>query len=116
MAESAERMSLAENVAGFGVWELDIASGMMTLSAGAAALSGFENREMQVTPTEIAARTHPDDAASVREVVGKALAEGTPYRIDCRVLLPDGELRWIRSQATVEMCHGKSHAHHGRHH
>jgi PAS domain S-box-containing protein len=108
LAESAARMSLAENVAGFGVWELDIASGMMTLSAGAAALSGFEHRAMQVSPAEIAARTHPEDAASVSAVVGNAVAEGTPYRIDCRVLLPDGELRWIRSQATVEMRDGKA--------
>jgi signal transduction histidine kinase/PleD family two-component response regulator len=108
LAEAADRMSLAEHVAGFGVWELDVATGTMTLSAGAALLSGFEHRDMQVSPAEIAARTHPEDAASVGAVVERALAEGTPYRIDCRVLLPDGELRWIRSQATVEMRDGKA--------
>jgi signal transduction histidine kinase/DNA-binding response OmpR family regulator len=108
LAEAAERMSLAEHVAGFGVWELNIASGLMTLSAGAAALSGFEHRDMEVSPAEIAARTHPEDAASVSAVVERALIDGTPYRIDCRVLVPNGELRWVRSQATVEMRDGKA--------
>ncbi len=108
LADAAVRMSLAENVAGFGVWELDSATGIMTLSAGAAALSGFEHRSMQVPASEVSARIHPEDAAGVGEVVARAIAEGTSYRIDCRVVVPGGELRWIRSQARVEMNDGKA--------
>jgi PAS domain S-box-containing protein len=106
LAEAATRLSLAESVAGFGVWELDIASGMMTLSAGAAVLSGFEHRSMQVPGAEVRARIHPDDAAGVNDIIKSAIAEGKSYRIDCRVAVPGGELRWIRSHAHVEMDAG----------
>jgi signal transduction histidine kinase/DNA-binding response OmpR family regulator len=108
LAESAARMSLAEDVAGFGVWELDTASGTMTLSAGAAALSGFEHRSMQVPAAEVTGKIHPEDLPVVGPVVDAAVRDGKPYRIDCRVTLPDGELRWIRSQAHVEMADGKA--------
>jgi signal transduction histidine kinase/CheY-like chemotaxis protein len=108
LAQAAARMSLAEDVAGFGVWELDAGTGMMTLSAGAAALSGFEHRSMQVSAGDITSKIHPDDLQQVGAVVDAAVREGKPYRIDCRVTTPDGELRWIRSQAHVEMADGKA--------
>ena len=106
LAETATRMSLVEDVAGFGVWELDTARGMMTLSEGAAALSGFERRAMRVPAGEVTARIHPEDLAKVGAVIERAVQKGESYRVDCRVTLPDGELRWIRSQAQVEMADG----------
>ena len=105
--QAAARMSLAEDVAGFGVWEMDLHTATMTLSAGAAALSGFERRSMQVHADDVSAKVHPEDLQRVNEVVERAIREGTPYRVDCRVMLPDGELRWIRSQARVEVHDGK---------
>src|SRR6185503_14905044 len=41
-------------------------------------------------------------------VIERAVQEGESYRVDCRVTLPDGELRWIRSQAQVEMADGRA--------
>jgi PAS domain S-box-containing protein len=107
LGEAAARMALAEDVAGFGVWELDVASNVMTLSAGAAVLSGFEHRSMQVTGADIAARIHPEDLPRASAVIDRAVREGESYRIDCRVMVPGGELRWIRSQAQVEMRDGR---------
>ena len=65
LAKNAERLALAEDVAGFGVWELDVTTNAMTLSAGAAALSGFERAAMQVTGEQLVARIHPDDMPMV---------------------------------------------------
>jgi PAS domain S-box-containing protein len=107
LAQTIDRLTLAEDVASFGVWELDVTTNMMTLSAGAAALSGFERVAMQVDGNLIGARVHPDDVASVGGVVHRAITEGQPYRIDCRVRLADGQLQWIRSQARVDMKNGK---------
>jgi signal transduction histidine kinase/CheY-like chemotaxis protein len=106
LAEAAARMSLAEDVAGFGVWELDAKHGMMTLSAGAAALSGFERKSMCVPAGEVTSRIHPEDLPTVGEVIKRAIQKGEPYRVDCRVTLPGGGLRWIRSQAHVQMVDG----------
>jgi PAS domain S-box-containing protein len=106
LAEAAARMSLAEDVAGFGVWELDAPGGMMTLSAGAAFLSGFERQSMRVPAGEVTSRIHPEDLPGVGAVIERAIQKGESYRVDCRVMLPDGELRWIRSQAHVQMVDG----------
>jgi len=108
LGEYADRMTLAEDVAGFGVWELDVLANSMTLSAGAAALSGFARHSMQVRGVEMVERIHPDDRAAVGLVIERAILEGEPYRIDCRVELEDGTERWIRSQARPEGVGGKT--------
>lgn len=101
--QNARRMTLAEDVAGFGVWEVDVATGIMTLSPGAAALSGFERVAQQREGPAVLAHIVADDQAKVLEVVQRAIQYGEPYRVECRVATDDGTLRWIRSQARVEM-------------
>jgi len=108
LAQNAARLTLAEDVAGFGVWELDVASNTMTLSAGAAALSGFSRVSMRVTGAEVVQRIHPDDLPRVGEAIQRAITHGESYRIDCRVVQENGELLWIRSQAQVDLVEGKT--------
>jgi PAS domain S-box-containing protein len=107
LAHNADRLMLAEDIAGFGVWNVDLATDWMTLSAGAAALSGFERRAMEVPGVQVMERIHPDDVSMVGTIVGRAVERGEPYRLECRVNMADGSLRWIRSQARVEMMDGK---------
>jgi PAS domain S-box-containing protein len=104
---NAHRMTLAEDVAGFGVWEVDVATGLMTMSPGAAALSGFERVAQQRSGPEVLARIDPEDQPKVLEVVQRAIEHGEPYRIECRVTTDDGTPRWIRSQARVERKDGR---------
>jgi PAS domain S-box-containing protein len=106
LAHNADRLALAEDVAGFGIWTRDLATRRMTLSAGAAALSGFEPRAMEVPGTQVTERIHPDDLAMVAAIATRAVERGEPYRLECRVMLPDGSLRWVKSQARVEMSNG----------
>ena len=107
LAHNAERLTLAEDVAGFGVWEVDLASHIMTLSMGAAALSGFDRLGMQLPGDEVVKRIHPDDAARVADVIRHSLETAEPYRVEFRVTNIDGSLRWIRSEASVEVFDGK---------
>jgi hypothetical protein len=104
---NAHRMTLAEDVAGFGVWEVDVVTGVMTMSPGAAALSGFERLAQQRSGSEVLARIDPEDQPKVLEVVQRAIEQGEPYRIECRVTTDDGTPRWIRSQARVERKDGR---------
>jgi len=106
LAHNADRLALAEDVAGFGIWTRDLITRRMTLSAGAAALSGFEPRAMEVPGALVTERIHPDDVAMVAAIASRAVERGEPYRLECRVNLPDGSLRWIKSQARVEMLNG----------
>jgi PAS domain S-box-containing protein len=107
LAHNADRLALAEDIAGFGIWDSDIGTNVLTLSAGAAALTGFERVSMQVTGQAILERTHPDDIERVNDVIREAIEKVQPYRVECRVNMDDGSLRWIRSQARVDVLDGK---------
>jgi PAS domain S-box-containing protein len=107
LAQNAERLALAEDIASFGVWDADVANDVITLSAGAAALSGFERIAMQVDGKALTDRVHPEDVKRVGEVVARAIEYAEPYRVECRVKMTDGSLRWIRSQARVEVANGR---------
>jgi PAS domain S-box-containing protein len=108
LAHNAERLELAEEVAGFGVWEFDIATGALNMTAGAAALSGFGRQACVVTGPELDQQVHPEDREAVLAVVKRAIVHGEPYRIENRILTEDGSVRWIRSQARVEVVAGRS--------
>jgi PAS domain S-box-containing protein len=108
LAHNAERLALAEEVAGFGVWEFDVATGALNMTAGAAALSGFARQACVVTGPELDQQVHPEDREAVLAVVKRAIVHGEPYRIENRILTGDGSVRWIRSQARVEVVDGRS--------
>ncbi len=38
---------------------------------------------------------HPDDREYVKQVEADALAQGTPFEVECRLLLDDGKIRWV---------------------
>ena len=108
LAHNAERLELAEEVAGFGVWEFDVATGAINMTAGAAALSGFGRQACVVTGPQLDQQVHPDDRDAVLAVVTRAIVHGEPYRIENRIVTEDGSLRWIRSQARVQVVDGRS--------
>jgi PAS domain S-box-containing protein len=45
-----------------------------------------------------AGRIHPEDEAAV-ETAYRALASGTPYEVEYRIVRPDGETRWVAERA-----------------
>ena len=44
---------------------------------------------------------HPDDARRVAEAWERTVRSGEPYQIEFRVLRPDGEVRWVMSEAVA---------------
>ena len=45
---------------------------------------------------------HPEDRAFVEQAVSQALESGEPYRIEHRIVMPDGSIRVVREQAEIE--------------
>jgi PAS domain S-box-containing protein len=102
LRESVERLQLAEEVAGFGIWERDLQTGMMTLSPGAAAVSGLPRKGVQMKRSEVSQLIYREDRSLSAEASNRAINMQGEYRIEFRVVLPDGSLRWCRSQGKVE--------------
>jgi signal transduction histidine kinase/DNA-binding response OmpR family regulator len=95
----------AQRLAGLGSWEIDVETGAVRASQELA-------RQLQMTPEElarpgsagrvIAQRVHPDDQARVVALIERAAATGEPFDDEQRHVLPDGEVRILRSIAEVE--------------
>ena len=107
LRENADRMALAEDVAGFGVWHLDLRSNTMSLSPGAAFLSGFPRERLDIERQLLFARIHADDRDEPMEATRRAIEEQAIYKADFRMLKPDGGVRWVRSQGRVDREHGE---------
>ncbi len=103
----AERLHLAEQAANFGVWEMDVATEMVTLSQGAAILSGLPPAATRRSSAELNLLIHAEDLAEASQASARAMASGEEYATEFRVRLPDGSHRWCRSQARVKMSAGK---------
>jgi two-component system sensor histidine kinase/response regulator len=102
LRENADRMALAEEAAGFGVWQLDLRSNEMSLSPGAAFLSGLDRDRVALDRTALAERIHPEDRGLPVYATQRAIEEQAIYKADFRMLRPDGGLRWVRSQGRVD--------------
>lgn len=101
LRESAERLDLAEKAAGFGIWEIDVADRMVTLSEGLASLIGLHTAPRRQSLDDLAAMVHPDDREAVRAVAHQAMANGD-FRIEFRLNLPNGRVRWARVQGRAQ--------------
>jgi PAS domain S-box-containing protein len=95
-------LQLAEQAAHFGIWELDLATNIITLSAGAATMSGLPPEFCRVEVSVMEAIIHPDDRAGVRAKQVQSIHQREIYQTEFRVIEPDGVVRWRRSQGRVE--------------
>jgi two-component system sensor histidine kinase/response regulator len=102
LRENADRMALAEDVAGFGVWHLDLPSNIMSLSPGAAFLSGFERAPIEIARPDLVDKIHPEDRDVPIDATRRAIEAQESYKADFRMLRPDGGLRWVRSEGRVD--------------
>ena len=104
LKESQARLDLAEEAARFGVWELNLSTNVLTLSPGAAALTGYPRLATTIDRAELMETIHPDDRPRAE---GRDWAVGANLEVEFRVQLPDGTMGWRRSLGRTEMERGK---------
>ncbi len=90
----------AQRLSGTGSWEWDIAGGGIVWSDQIFRIFGRDPAGFTPSYAAFLACIHPDDRDAVAAAVDRALA-GEPYRIEHRVVRPDGEVRWVIEQAEV---------------
>jgi diguanylate cyclase (GGDEF)-like protein/PAS domain S-box-containing protein len=101
LREAAERLELAEKAAEFGIWEVRIPGGAVAVSEGFATLVGLPAASGRLNLHELDRMLHPDDRDVVRAAAEAAIETGT-FQAEFRIVLPDGSVRWERSQGRVE--------------
>lgn len=99
--ETKQRMELAASAAELGMWMWDIVRDEVWITDKGRALFGFSSLE-KLDFELFRSRLHPDDRESVVRAVENSLTTGAEYESEYRVVLPDGQIRWIAGRGQVE--------------
>jgi len=99
--EGAEFLELAEASAGIGVWDMDLATGMVRGRPQFFRLMGLDPGTEQVPIDVMRALRHPDDRANVVDGFQQSLQERTDYYESEYRILKDGQIRWILGRGRV---------------
>src|SRR5215472_13641191 len=107
LREFEERVVLAAEAGHLGVWELDIITKRIWLSDSVRELFQFPP-EGEISYDEFEQRVHPEDRAMRRSAVNHAIETKGEYAIEYRVLLRDGNVRWLAGRGRcLPVKHGK---------
>jgi PAS domain S-box-containing protein len=101
LRETEQRMELAASAAKLGMWLWDIPRNEIWLTDKGRALFGFGASE-KLDFDRFRSVLHPEDRQSVLQAIENTLHTGAEYEAEYRVVLPDGQLRWISGRGQVE--------------
>ena len=105
LRESEERLKFALDAAGAGTWEVSLDTGELTASDRTLSFHGIP-AATPVTHESALAHVHPDDRPRVDEALRHTLETGEPFRLEMRVSLPDGSIRWLESSGELRSVSG----------
>ena len=97
--ESEQRVLLAIESTGLGMWELTLESNQLTVNNHVMAMLGYPDQQQQaLSGSWWTERIHPDDLPKVREQVARHVAgETARYEVDCRMQHVEGHWIWMHS-------------------
>jgi len=97
LRESETRLSLATSAAGVGLWILEAETGHVWVTPKTRELLCFEP-DKDVRYENFFEVIHQKDREQVRQAVQHALQSGEGLKCDYRIVLPDGNTRWIAAR------------------
>jgi PAS domain S-box-containing protein len=98
LKKSEASLAQAQRVAHVGNWEFDVLTQEITWSEELFRIYGLDPTQPEPTVSEHIQLIHANDRALWRQTVEQAIASGTPYQLDFRIVRPDGEIRHIEGR------------------
>jgi len=98
---TSDFLEFAQAAGGFGVFDLDLATGNIGGTPLFFELIGLPCRKHALTREEWVATIHPEDLESVVLTLGAAIDTGAKYQCEHRTLLLTGEVRWLAGRAEI---------------
>ena len=97
LRESDERLSLALNAAGLGIFEWDVqADRAVWENERMYEIFGHTRADGTLSKAELLKRSvHPDDAEALDQALAAGMASGRPFHTTYRIRRKDGALRWL---------------------
>jgi diguanylate cyclase (GGDEF)-like protein/PAS domain S-box-containing protein len=96
-----QRVTLATQSGGIGIWERDLQTGERQWDARTYQLFGLP-ADCSEDPVQAWGRhVHPDDLAAVEQAMRDAIVQGTKLEVEFRVVWPDGSIHHLHSAGQV---------------
>ncbi len=95
------QLRIALEAAHMGIWDWNIVSNKVTWSDTIKVLLGEASLSFDETFESFVSFVHPQDRDLINRSIECAIEEGGEYNIEYRVVLPDGNIRWLASQGLV---------------
>lgn len=96
-----ERMRFAMESTGLGIWDMDYTTGKLNWSETLERLHGLAPGTFGGTLEAYHDLIHSDDRASLSQIVERTQQSGGDFSVQYRVVLPDGNLKWISGAGRI---------------
>ena len=106
LRESELKLNIALEIAQLGTWDWDVVSNTVRLSANLESTLGLAPRTV-ASYEAFLNLVHPEDRPLIAEAAKRALEEGTDYKLEFRIIRPDGIVQWIAAQGEALYEEGK---------
>ena len=96
--ESEQRLALAADSAGAGLWTLDFSTGVFWATEKGRAIFGYSADEV-IGTERFEASLHPGDRDLVRDAIERSVRAGESVDVEYRIVHPgNGSVRWVASR------------------
>lgn len=103
LRQSQKSLAEAQRIASLGSWEWDVIRGDLHWSDEIYRIFGLSPEHFGATYATFLERVHPDDRVRVQLAVKEAVECALPYRIEHRVVRPDGVERVVQERGEVTL-------------
>lgn len=94
---SHDRLKLASDAAGIGIWDWDIVRGQLTFDEKSREIFGL-SPESPVSPELWSRSIHPADSDMVQRAIEDAIGHRKDYMAEYRIIGPDEKIHWIHQR------------------
>ena len=100
--ELVRQLKEAQKIAKLGHWELNLESNILFWSDETYRIFGLQAQGFKATYEAFIETVHPDDRDYVNRAYTDSVQRKTPYDIEHRILLKNGEIKWVREICVTE--------------
>jgi PAS domain S-box-containing protein len=101
LRQSEAKLRRAQDAAGIGDWELDLATGEIAWSERLCRLLRLDPGRIAPSRTALFELIHPEDRERFAAEVERAIAGDGALDAEFRVVMPDGAVRWLASRGEL---------------
>ena len=103
LQELSARLNLAVESAAIGIWEWDITQNTLIWDERMYELYGVKPEQFTHSYEAWVGRLHPEDRTATTTAVQQALRGEKAFDAECRLMHPDGSIRYVQANALVQV-------------